>query len=133
MTNVVVVLDPAFGERIRSLLPVAPIWIVSTETNKSAYQSLQHDYMHEDHHKKGTITSFKVFDIRDRVRGLLDVISDVESHYGSVKNKELTFPDGFVLKVIGVSLAKEVTESLRSYGFTSFSKTPDGFQAKRHA
>ena len=129
MTDVVVVLDPAFGERLESLLPLAPIWIADTEINKPTYERLWRDHKHEDHREKGAITSFKVSDTNNRVKSLLDIIPDVETHHGRAEGKELVFPYGFVLMVIGVPLNKDVTEALRGYGFTAFRETADGFQA----
>jgi hypothetical protein len=130
MTDVVVILDPAFGQRLKPLSPLAPVWIVDSDINKAAYDRLRRDHEVSDHRDKGAITSFEIKD-EDRVKGLIDILPDVEIHHGKAEGNELVFPSGFVLGVIGVELNKNVTDALSGYGFTSFAETPDGFQATK--
>ena len=133
MTDVVVVLDPAFGERLEPLVALAPVWIVDSDINKATYERLRFGHEDLDHREKGAITNFEVLDKDNPVKGFLDIMPAVEIHHGHAEGKELVFPNGFVLEVIGVSLSADITKTLReSYGFTSFVEAPDGFEASKH-
>jgi hypothetical protein len=132
MVDVVVILDPAFGERLEGIAALAPVWIADTDTNKAAYERLRRSHKHVDHREKGAITNFEVLNKSNLVKGLIDIMPAVEMHHGRAENKELVFPSGFVLRVIGVALNKDVTDALRGYGFTSFAELPDGFEASKH-
>ena len=67
--------------------------------------------------------------IKDRLGSLLNIIPQLETRYGEGKDDQLSFPNGFVLEVIGLTL--NVTNVLRELGFSSFVETPKGFQARK--
>jgi hypothetical protein len=131
MVDVAIVLDPTFGERLTSLVALAPIWIVGSDINRATYERLWRSHKHTGHGEKDAITGFGVKDENNRIKGLLDILPDVEIHHGRAENNELVFPSGFVLKVIGVPLSADITKALQGYGFTSFVEEPDGFQATK--
>ena len=79
----------------------------------------------------GATTSFKVTDPQDRQTNLIDIIPQLETHHGSLINNDLHFPSGFELEVIGLPLGNEVKEALRKYGFSTFSASTTGFEAKK--
>ena len=134
MTDVIVVLDPAFGARLEAITALAPIWIVESDINKETYERLWRNHKHAHHGEKGAITSFGAQSKDDCAKEFLDIMPEVEIHHGRADptGKELVFPEGFVLKVIGVPLTTEIRSALQeSYGFTAFAEAPDGFQATK--
>jgi hypothetical protein len=129
MTNLIVVVDPDYADRLERTAQFAPVWVVGSQTNRDACEQLWRNHPHPDHREKGAITSYKTSNPEDRLGSLLDIVPQLETHHGEVKDNELTFPNDFVLEVIGLSLADNVTNALRELGFTSFVETPEGFQA----
>lgn len=130
MADLIVIVDPNFGDRLESLSQLAPIWIVASPDNKDACHRLWVSQAHSDHREKGAATHYTVTDLEDRVGNLLDIIPQLETHHGEVTGNELTFPDGFLLEVVGLPLTDSVADGLREVGFSSFVKTVEGFQAR---
>jgi hypothetical protein len=129
MTNLIVVVEPDYADRVERAAQVAPVWVVATQTNRHACERLWRSYPHPDHREKGAVTCYKTVNPEDRLGSLLSIVPQLETHHGEVKDDELAFPNGFVLEVIGLALADNVTNPLRELGFTSFVETPEGFQA----
>jgi len=131
MSNLIVILDPRFGDRLESLSQGAPIWIVASPENKEACHSLWANHPRTDHRDRGAVTHYDVSNLEDRAGNLLDIIPQLETHHGEVKGNEITFPDGFLLEVVGLPLTEVVADGLREVGFSSFVNTNEGFQAKQ--
>lgn len=129
MTDLIVVVDPSYGDRVETAAQVAPVWIVATSGNKYACERLWKIYPHSDHREKEAVTCYKAADVDNRLESLLDIIPQLETHHGEVKDDQLSFPNGFVLEVIGLTLTDSVTNALQEFGFSSFVETPEGFQA----
>jgi hypothetical protein len=128
--DVIVVLEPKFGERIDSLLSRAPIWIVVSEFNRPIYQRLWQTNKHEDHREIGAITAFQAKNPEDRNETILNIMSDVETHHGTAQGNYLLFPPGFGIEVIGIKFTEDLGNELKKeYGFSSFIEIPEGFQA----
>jgi hypothetical protein len=131
MADLIVVVDPNFGDRLESRSQLTPIWIVASPDNKDACHRLWVSHSHADHREKGAATHYSVSDLEARMENLLEIIPQLETHHGEVAGDELIFPDGFLLEVVGLSLTDNVANRLREFGFSSFEKTSDGFQARR--
>ena len=129
MTSLIVILDPDYAKRLENAAGVAPVWIVDSEPNRPACERLWESDPHLDYREKGAITCFETSNPEDRLGSLLGILPDLETHHGEMREDEFVFPNGFVLEVVGLALADNVTEALRESGFTSFAETYDGFQA----
>lgn len=131
MTNLIVVVDPDYADRMERASEFAPVWVVATQTNRDACERLWRSQPHADHREKGAVTCYKTLNPDDRLGSLLGIVPELETHHGEVQDNELVFPNGFVLEVIGLAPADNVTNALREFGFTSFVETPEGFRACR--
>jgi hypothetical protein len=129
MANLIVVLEPDYATRLESAAQSAPLWVVATQQNRNACGRIWKNNPHVDHRENGAITSYKTPNPEDRFGSLVGILPDLETHHGEIKEDEFSFPTGFVLEVIGLPLADNVTEALREFGFTSFIQTTEGFQA----
>ena len=129
--DVIAILEPNFGNKLDTMTQVAPVWIIDTTANNPAIQRLRQERQQPDHTKIGAITSFSAQEPEARTSNLLDIIADLEIHHGQANGPVVEFPDGFVLRVIGAELSPDGSNALRDFGFTSFEKHPDGFEAKK--
>jgi hypothetical protein len=129
MADLILVLDPHYGERLEIVAQSAPIWIVDTNQNRAAYEPLRKGNPHRDHREKGAITSYHAIEPENRIESLIEILPQLETHHGHVINEELVFPNGFELEVIGFPVSDEVIRALREFGFTVFVNTKEGFQA----
>ncbi|HEY2389804.1 MAG TPA: hypothetical protein VGK22_01410 [Candidatus Angelobacter sp.] len=129
MADLIVVVEPDYTTRLESTAQNAPLWIVASQQNKSACERIWKSNPHIDHRENGAITSYKISNPENRLENLSGIIPDLQLHHGEIQNSEPSFPSGFVLEVIGLPLADNVAEALREFGFTSFIRTTEGFQA----
>jgi hypothetical protein len=137
--NVAVVVDPAYGERLEELSANVPVWVVATPVNEKAYRRIQQRRLIIDHHVPGSITSFQISDAESRRANLLDVVPEIEEHYGSWKvglpmpndpdDRYAHLPNGFGLDVVGLDLTNDLKDSLKGFGLLSFARTAVGFKA----
>ena len=129
ITDLIVVVNPDYADRLETAAEIAPVWIVATETNRYACERQRKNQSYSDHRETGAVTCYKTSNPEDRLGSLLGTLPQVETHHGEVKEDKLAFPDDFVLEVIGLALADEVAYALREFGFTHFVEAPEGFQA----
>jgi hypothetical protein len=129
MPALIVIVDPNYGDGLERAAQSAPVWIVDTKRNKDASKRLWNISPRADHREKGAVTTYEAINPEDRLSSLLGIVPQLESHHGKLVANELTFPDGFVLGVIGLQMDTEVTTALREHGFRSFIKTSEGFEA----
>jgi len=129
--DLIVIVYPDYAPHLKRTSQIAPVWIVSTEANTEACERLWKINPHADHREKGGITSYNVRDSEDRMRSLLEIIPELETHHGEIQAGEFCFPSGFILEVVGLGLTDHVMGALREFGFTSFINTTDGFQASK--
>ncbi len=129
MPNLIVVVDTDYGDRVERAAEFAPVWVVGSQTNRDACERLWRSRPHPDHREYGAVTWYETPNPKDCLDSLLGIVPQLETHHGEVKDDELAFPNGFVLEVIGLALADNVTIALRELGFMSFVETPEGFQA----
>jgi hypothetical protein len=128
-TDLIVVVDPNYGDRLETATQIAPVWVVAAVKNKAVCNRLWNANPAGDHRKKGAITCYETGDVEDRLANLLNILPTLEEHHGEIRDDRFLFPDGFVLEVIGLTLVNSVINALREFGFSSFSEIPDGFQA----
>jgi hypothetical protein len=62
---------------------------------------------------------------------LLDVLPTLEEHHGEVRGDRFIFPEGFVVEVLGLTLANNAIIALQEFGFSSFAETTEGFKASK--
>lgn len=129
MSDVIVIVDPEYGELLESSAMRAPRWIVDTLTNREVFTRLWNLAPVPDHRANGAITSFKVTNPQDRMGNLLGILPEIETHHGEIEGNYFIFPQGFVLDVIGLELTEKVESALREFGFTSFVEMAVRFQA----
>jgi len=123
--TVVMVVDPAFGERLASLPLGAPVWIVNTPTNKLVAQRLWSERP-EVNHLTG-ITTFNISEGASREEILLDELDAIDLHHGSYSAD----PPYTRIEVLGAPFSDKIRLALAEYGFQHFSRTTDGFVAMR--
>lgn len=131
MANLIIVVDPDYGERLETAPLDAPVWVVATQTNRNACESLWKRYPHSDHREKGAVTCYETTNPEDRLGSLLGILPDLETHHGEMTGAELELPKGFIIKVIGLAITDHVTDALEESGFTSFIEMPEGFQVSK--
>jgi hypothetical protein len=129
MINVIVVVDPNYGDRLEAAAQIAPVWVIATVDNKAACTRLWNVHPTGDHREKGAVTSYEVGDTQDCFANLLNILPTLEEHHGEIRDDRFSLPKGFVLEVIGLTPADSVINALREFGFSSFVEIADGFQA----
>jgi hypothetical protein len=131
MINLMVVVDPNYGDRLAAAAQIAPVWVVATQINKAACNHLWSARPSVDHRDTGAVTCYEVGDTEDRFANLLNVLPTLEEHHGEIRDDRFSFPDGFVIEVVGLTPTDSVMTALRGSGFSSFIEIPNGFQARR--
>jgi hypothetical protein len=104
--------------------------VVATSVNRATCERLWNAHPTGDHRRKGTLTCYEVGDAEDRLGGLLNVLPALEEHHGEVRNNRFSFPNDFLLQVIGLTPGESVINALREFGFSSFLAGADGFRAR---
>lgn len=123
--SVLVIVDPGFGEKLRSIPAGRPVWITMSSANEPIVRSLWERQGSPDH--LTGITGFR-FDGGVSAEGrFLAELDTIDLHHGPYSS---TSPYREVV-VIGARLTAEVQAGLSEFGFTDFAKTEDGFTARR--
>lgn len=131
MINLIVVVDPNYGDLLETAAQIAPVWVVDTQVNKAACNRLWSAHRSGDHRDTGAITCFEVGDTQDRSANLLNLVPTLEEHHGEIHDDRFLFPKGFVLEVIGLTPSASMIKALMESGFSSFIEKSDGFQARK--
>lgn len=129
MINLIVVVDPNYGDRIATAAQAAPVWAVDTLTNKTACERAWTAHRATDHQQRGAVTCYEAADSGDRLANLLNILRGLEEHHGEICDNHFAFPTGFVLRVFDLAPNETVTTALRELGFSSFVGMADGFDA----
>jgi len=123
--SVSVVLDREFGSRALELLEAGSVWAVDSPTNRASAQKVWAEFP-ERNHLDG-VTVFKAVAELDPAQMLIDEMQTIDLHHGVYSAD----PPYTVIRVIGCELRPEVREALAQFGFDSFNRTSEGFQATR--
>lgn len=131
MIDLIVVVDPNYGDSIETAAQAAPVWAINTLPNKTACERIWTAHRAVDHRERGAVTCYNVTDKEDRLGNLLNVLPTLEEHHGEIRDDHFSFPNGFVLGVLGLAPTESVTAALREFGFSSFVEIADGFEARK--
>lgn len=129
MSDVIVIVDPEFGDRLEEVARISPIWMVDTKKNRAAFEPLWKSDPHQDHREPGAITSCKITDPEERLGNLLGILPAVRTDPGEISDDGFAFLPGFVLEAIGLRVSDEAKLGLQGFGLTSFIDTAHGFRA----
>jgi hypothetical protein len=109
--RLLVVLDPEFGERVREVKPLQPVWVVESARNtavvKAAWAMEPADLT--------DVTLFRPTEVEPE-QEFVSQLDMIDLHHG---------------QVIGARLTSGAEAALRQLGFVSFQSTPEGFAATR--
>jgi hypothetical protein len=123
--EVLVVLDPNFGERLRHVSPGQPVWITMSPTNSPVVRALRTNATSTSH--LSGITGFPYQQGVLAESCFLDLLGDVDLHHGPYS----TTTPYTVLKVIGARLTPAIQCALSDLGFWELQQSPAGFTATR--
>jgi hypothetical protein len=123
--EVLVVLDPNFGGRLRDEWRGQPVWITLSPVNEPEVRALWAN-MPSPNHLTG-ITGFAHEERAAAEDRLLGQLSMIDLHHGPYS----TDTPYTVLTVIGAQLTEPVRAALSELGFSRFQHRPDGFTATR--
>ena len=101
MLDLIVIVDPNYGQGLDRAAQFAPLWIVDTPINKEACKRYWDRHPHRDHREQGAVTSYKTVNPQDRLGSFLGIIPQLEDHHGGIKDRMFVFPRDFTLEVIG--------------------------------
>jgi hypothetical protein len=124
-TTVHVVVAPEYGERLRELPGHDESWVADTAGNDPVIQAIWAE--RAPHVPPGGITSFVVAPDETPEDWLFDVLGTIDMHHG----QDSVPPLYSVLRVVGIGLSARVQEEFKSYGFTKFEESADGFIAHK--
>ena len=123
-----IVVDPVFGERLASLPPRQPVWIVDSPQNTPVVHRLWRERPGESHLEG--VTTFKPGRNQSAEGGLMGILDTVDLHHGEYSAD----PPYSLLDVVGCCATEEVRAVLKEIGFFVAELTKDGFRAcKRDA
>lgn len=129
MIDVIVVVDPNYGDHIETAAQTAPVWAVASFVNKAACERIWAFHRTVSHRERGAITWYDVTDQEDRLGNLLAVLDTLKEHHGEIRDDHFSFPNGFVLGVLGLTPTETVTSALKELGFSAFVELAEGFGA----
>jgi len=118
-----VIVDTAFGDRLRDMPIGEPVWIVDSEINDLAYNAVGKERK-PNSHLEG-LSSFKVDKDGSPEDWLISEINTIDLHHGEMSHD----PPWSMINVIGVKWSQRIEEELERFGFYRHDNTTDGFTA----
>ncbi len=76
------------------------------------------------------VTTFQMRDLADRSDNLVALLPTLQDHHGELEDDAYCFPKGFVLHAIGIALSEHLVSALEDFGFSTFTSTSGGFEAR---
>lgn len=123
--SVLVIVDPAFGEKLRTVPTGQPVWIAMSPANEPVVRSLWAGRAAPDH--LTGITGFRFDESVSAEDLFLAVLDTIDLHHGPY-----TSASSYVeIAVRGARPTAEVRAGLSEFGFTDSTETEDGFAARR--
>jgi hypothetical protein len=120
-----VIVDPGFGEKLRSIPLGQPVWITMSSANEPTVRSLWECQKAHDH--LTGITGFRFDDGVSPGDRLLAELDTIDLHHGA---RSSTSPYTEIV-VMGAHPTAEVRKGLSELGFADFTETENGFTARR--
>lgn len=124
-SRVVVVLDRAYGERLRALWAGQPIWIELSPLNEPVVHEIW-EQSHEPSHLTG-ITGLKFDPAVSPEERLLADLDTIDLHHGAYSSST-PYTE---LNVLGCPLNNRIRGALAELGFADFEEQDLGFVARR--
>lgn len=121
--TVSVVLDPAFGERILPLASEGPVWVTSSEMNRSAIEHYWKNAPSDAH----TVTYWSEPRTGTTEEEWLGILDDLELHH----SEGWSGPGIAQLRIFGAPLSPSAQAALLEFGYSEARSTPEGFTASR--
>jgi len=120
-----VVVDPAYGERIRVLPTDEPVWVIDSAGNHSVIRSIWEE--RDGRKVLGGITSFTFDPAAGPEDWLIAELAVIDLHHGELSHD----PPYSVLNVIGAKWSDRIQRELGGLGFDRWETTPEGFTCTR--
>ncbi|MEH2513111.1 hypothetical protein V1291_004465 [Nitrobacteraceae bacterium AZCC 1564] len=123
--SVLVIVDPAFGEKLLSIPAGRPVWITMSPENEPFVRAIWNT-RETSNHLTG-ITGFNFSANASPEITFLDELDTIDLHHGPYSSSS-SYTE---IAAIGVRLTADIRAALAEHGFTDFTETEDGFTAKR--
>ncbi|HVO64941.1 MAG TPA: hypothetical protein VMT12_00530 [Syntrophales bacterium] len=123
--KVMLIVEPAYGERLAAVPPHVPVWIIENDLNTPVVRRLRQE-RHEENHLTG-ITTFKQDLSLSPEEQAIAMLAQVDLHHGEFSAD----PPYSILEVIGCTSSDDVRHELQQYGFGISEITKEGFIATR--
>ena len=118
-----VIVDPAFGDRLREIPEGEPVWIVDTPPNRLAYEAVGRERNPESY--LVGLSSFKVDPTGQPEDWLISELEAIDLHHGEMSHD----PPWSGINVIGAHWTERVEAELCKFGFANHEDTTEGFTA----
>jgi hypothetical protein len=118
-----IVVDPAFGDRLRALADQMPVWVADTPANRAAAEA----YWEKDPGRPPTagVTIFRVAPGASPEAWCAEVLEIVLEHHGPFSHD----PPVTVLTIVGAQPVGELRTALTACGFGKVTAAAGGFRA----
>jgi hypothetical protein len=123
--EVLIILDPHFGDQLQDAWPGRPVWITMSPVNEPVVKALWSLKPPHSNYLTG-ITGFKHVEGTAEDR-LLAQLRAIDLHHGPYSSPT----PHTALRVIGSRLTETIRDALIEFGFSTFQERPDGFVATR--
>ena len=125
-SSVLVVVDPLFAEKLRTVPAGQPVWITMSPTNEPVILSLWATGQVGSDHLTG-ITVFRFDEGVSAEERLLTELYAIDLHHGPYSS-----PSPYTeIAVRGARLTVDVRAGLSRFGFSDFTEAEGGFTARR--
>jgi hypothetical protein len=126
--TVALVLDPAFGERLKSLAARVHAWVVRTPANETVAQELWSSQSKTSPPSIETgVTTFETEGLSSPEEWCIDVLDTLDLHHNNYSHH----PGYSVLEVYGLKFHDRLKAPFAQLGFTTFENTDYGFRATK--
>ncbi len=120
-----IIMDPAYGERIRSLPPDEPAWIVDSGINRPVIRSLWQE--RRGMYSIEGVTSFSFDPDAQPEDWLITELPVIDMHHGEFAHD----PPWSILNIVGVRWSERIQQELSGFGFDRWEVTSEGFVTTR--
>jgi len=124
---VVIVLDPAFGDRILEVGRNNDVWMTPSEVNRDAANRLRK--LVENESNAPFVSMWSTPRTGATEDEWLGILQDIEMHHGEYAHDPLVTR----LRIIGATPEPHSVAALREYGFTEIKSEAGGFTVSRAA